>query len=189
MNEPRAGLVEAARAGDAHAFAALVRDTEQGVYNVAYGILGNAQEAQDMAQEAYLRAWRALPTFRGDSAFSTWLYRITVNTCLNRRRQLRAQWNLVDGEDLMEELPSPAPGPLALTVRRERDEYLWASVGELPVHYRIVVLLFYQQQMSYAQIAEVLSLPLGTVKARLNRARLALARSLAQVSEKSNAVL
>ena len=189
MNEPRRELVQAASAGDASAFAEILRETEQGVYNVAYGVLANAQEAQDMTQEVYLRVWRSLPTFRGDSAFGTWLYRITVNVCLNRRRQLRARPSQTEAEGLLEQLPAPGPDPLSLALQRERNEYLWGLVGRLPENYRLVILLFYQQQLSYAQIAEVLSLPLGTVKAHLNRARKALARTLKQVSEKTNAVL
>ncbi|NLD73375.1 MAG: sigma-70 family RNA polymerase sigma factor [Chloroflexi bacterium] len=189
MNEPPEDVLRRARQGDVLAFADLVRETEQGVYNIAYGVLGNPQEAQDMAQEVYLRVWRSLSSFRGESAFGTWLYRITVNTCLNRRRQLRALLNRVEDDGALERLPSPGIDPLAATVRRERQEFLWSLVDQLPPNYRLVITLFYRQQLSYAEIADVLLVPLGTVKAHLNRARRALAQRLSQESEKTNAVL
>ncbi len=181
--------MEAARSGDAGAFGELVRETEQGVYNVALGVLENAQDAQDATQEVYLRVWRALPTFRGESTFGTWLYRVTVNVSLNRRRQLAPQRQQADGDELLEQLPAPDPDPQAVAVRHERDAFLWARVAELPTRYRLVIVLFYQQQMSYAQIAEVLAMPIGTVKAQLNRARQVLAHTLSREAEKSNAVL
>jgi len=189
VNEPRAELVNAARAGDASAFDDLVLETQQGVYNVALGVLGNAQDAQDAAQDVFLRVWRALPAFRGDSSFGTWLYRVTVNVCLNRRRQYAAGCQQIDGEELVEQLPAPGPDPQSITMRRERDAYLWEMVERLPAQYRLVIVLFYQQQMTYSQIADVLSLPLGTVKAQLNRARQVLARTLTRISETSHAIL
>jgi len=187
VNEPREEAVRRAQAGDVHAFAELVRATQRGVFNVAYGVLGNAEEAQDMAQEVYLRVWRALPSFRGEAAFGTWLYRITVNACLNRRRQLRTLLNRLEDDDILEQLPAPGFDPLAATLDHERQAYLWSLVEALPPNHRLVITLFYHQQLSYAEIAEVLLLPLGTVKAHLNRARRALAERLRQESEKTNA--
>lgn len=178
MNDPSCELVEHCRRGDRAAFARLVAETQREVHNLAYGVLGNGDEAQDMTQEIYLRVWRALPDFRGDSKFSTWLYRISINTCLNRRRQLRSQLNVVDSEDVLDRVAASVGNPVIATINNERREYLWAAVDRLPEKYRLVTILFYQQQLSYREIAEMLSLPLGTVKAHLNRARHALAKRL-----------
>lgn len=186
---PIAALVLQAQQGDTAAFAALVRRSERDVYNLAYSILGNPQEAQDMAQEVFLRIWQHLPSFRGDSAFTTWLYRVTANACLNRRRQLRRELGYVDDESLLDRLPTPQYDPLATTIRLQRQEYLWSLVDRLPEKYRLVILLFYRWQLSYDEIAEVLMVPLGTVKAHLSRARHALAKQLNLEMEKGNVVL
>lgn len=189
MNDPADDLVRRAQDGDAAAFGALLKRYEQGVYNLAYGVLGNLQEAQDAAQDVFLRVWRYLSSFRGDSAFTTWLYRVTVNTCLNRRRKLRPQLNQIDGDAVLAGLPAPTFDPLDATMRRQRQEYLWSLVDQLPEKYRVVILLFYREQLSYDEIAEVLALPLGTVKAHLNRARRALARRLREETERHHASL
>jgi RNA polymerase sigma-70 factor, ECF subfamily len=176
--EPTPELLVRCQQGDTLAFARLMADTQVGVYSLAYNVLRNHEEAQDMTQEVYLRVWRALPGFRSESRFTTWLYRIAVNTCLNRRRQLRVQLNVLDTEDALDKLVAPDPDPLLETVSNQRNASLWAIVDRLPPKYRLVITLFYQQQMSYQEIAQVLSLPVGTVKVHLNRAREALARSL-----------
>jgi RNA polymerase sigma-70 factor (ECF subfamily) len=177
-------LVARCQRGDRGAFGRLVTETQGKVYNLAFGILQDHEEAQDMVQEAYVRAWRALPGFRGDAQFTTWLYRITVNTCLNRKRQLRAQLHVVDGEDTLQDLDSGEPDALSATVDKETRQALWAAVEQLADKYRLVITLFYQEQLSYQQIAELLSLPLGTVKAHLNRAREALAKRLRSAAER-----
>ncbi|MHB0857420.1 MAG: RNA polymerase sigma factor [Anaerolineae bacterium] len=178
MSEPAAELVRCCQSGDAAAFARLVAETQNGVYNLAYSVLRDHQEAQDMMQEVYLRVWRALPGFRADSKFSTWLYRIVVNACLNRRRSLRPALAIVDDPEIIERISAPRADPVAATLLRERREELWAAVGRLPEKYRLVIVLFYQQELPYSDIARLLSLPLGTVKAHLNRARQALACAL-----------
>lgn len=176
--DPLADLVARCRNGDSAAFARLVAETQARVYNLAYQVLRNPDEAQDMTQEIYLRVWRALPDFRGDARFSTWLYRITVNVCLNRRRALRTQLRIVDDDDTLAELAATQDDPATATLKKERNDLLWQAVDHLPDKYRLVIAMFYQQQLSYAEIAQLLSLPLGTVKAHLNRARQALARLL-----------
>lgn len=178
MNEPLETLVTRCQQGDKGAFARLVTETQGRVYNLALGILRDHEEAQDMVQEAYVRVWRALPGFRGEAQFTTWIYRIAVNTCLNRKRQLRAQLRVVDNEDTLRGLESGEPDALAMTMDEETRRSIWAAVDNLADKYRLVITLFYQEQLSYQQIAELLSLPLGTVKAHLNRAREALAKRL-----------
>jgi len=183
VSDPYGELVDRSRGGDRAAFARLVTETQGRVYNLAYGVLGNHEEAQDMSQEIYMRVWRALPRFRGDSKFSTWLYRVSINTCLNRRRQLRAQLGVIDSEEALQRFAAPDGDPVDATIERERRETLWAAVDRLPEKYRLVIILFYQHQLTYREIAEMLSLPLGTVKAHLNRARHTLARSLRLTQE------
>lgn len=178
MDDPLADLVVRAQHGDMSAFAQLVSRTQNGIYNLAYSVLHNHEDAQDVTQEIYLRVWRALPSFRGEAKFTTWLYRLAVNTCLNKRRQLRAQLNIVEDDGVWLSLQAAEKDPLTVALDKERAARLWAAVERLPEKYRLVINLFYQQQRSYQEIAEILSLPIGTVKAHLNRARLALAQSL-----------
>lgn len=181
--DPLADLVARCQRGDTVAFAQLVAATQADTYNVAYSVLRNPQEAQDMSQEVYLRVWRALPGFRGDSKVRSWLYRVTVNTCLNRRRQLRADLALVDADDVLADVAAHGPSVPDSAALAERNRAIWAAVGRLPDKYRLIITLFYQQELSYQEIAELLTLPLGTVKAHLNRARKALAASLRQPEE------
>jgi RNA polymerase sigma-70 factor (ECF subfamily) len=186
-HDPFAELVARCQQGDTAAFARLVAATQGDTYNLAYSVLHNADEAQDMTQEVYLRAWRALPSFRGESKLQSWLYRITVNACLNRRRQLRKELLLVDRDGGLAELPAKGPSVAERVALRERNQRVWTAVGQLADKYRLVVTLFYQQELSYQEIAALLSLPLGTVKAHLNRARKALANSL-RLDEESDHV-
>ncbi|MBN1401148.1 MAG: sigma-70 family RNA polymerase sigma factor [Anaerolineae bacterium] len=176
--DPLAEAVERARLGDQTAFARLVDATQSHVFGMALSVMGDWQRAEDATQEIYLRVWRALPSFRGESSFRTWLYRISLNTCLNQRRALRGQLRIVDDDVALDRLSDREGDPASVVVERERDAILWARVGSLPEKYRLVIVLFYQQQLSYAEIANLLSLPLGTVKAHLNRARKALAQCL-----------
>lgn len=171
-------LIARCQRGDARSFAQLVAETQNDVYNLSYSILRSHEEAEDMAQEIYMRVWRALPSFRGDSKFGTWLYRIGVNACLNRRRQLRSQLYLIDSASELETKITDGDDPATSAIDSERNRALWAAVERLPEKYRLMITMFYQQQLSYDEIASMLSLPLGTVKAHLNRARQALAASL-----------
>ncbi len=182
LNDPLAELVEQAQRGDRVALAELIRETQDRVYNLAYRILGNAQEAEDLTQEVFVRMWRALPRFRGDSKFTTWLHTIATNACLNRKRSLRRQLDTqLDAANWLDALPSAEDGPAEDLLARDERTRLWEMVERLPEKYRLVLTLFYQQQLTYQEIAQVLTLPLGTVKAHLNRARNALAASLEKV--------
>ncbi|MHB1357455.1 MAG: RNA polymerase sigma factor [Anaerolineae bacterium] len=178
MNEVAPELIARCQKGDTTAFDELVTATQNSIFNMSFRILGNREDAQDIAQEVYLRVWRGLPAFRAESKFSTWLYRVVVNACLNRKRQLRGQLQVVDNEAIWELLPEPAPEPLRRALQGEQNTRLWAAVDSLDSKYRLVITLFYQEEMTYQEIAFLLVLPIGTVKAHLNRARTALARIL-----------
>jgi len=171
-------LVNRCQAGDPTAFDELVTLTQNSVYNLAYRVLGDKEDAQDAAQEAYVRIWQGLPAFRSESKFSTWLYRVVINTCLNRQRQLRRQLQVVESDIILETIQDPGPEPLKQTLEHDISGRIWKAVESLDSKYRLVITLFYQEEMSYSEIAGLLTLPIGTVKAHLNRARVALARSL-----------
>jgi RNA polymerase sigma-70 factor (ECF subfamily) len=158
------------RAGEAPAFEELVMMYQHRVFGVALRMLGNRAEAEDVAQEAFVRAHRALGDFRGDAKLSTWLYAITSRLCLNRlasgeRRLTR------HGEDALLRLSDAGPRPDAALERRELETALGRAIAELPEDRRIVVVLRDLEGLSYEEIAQVLELELGTVRSRLHRAR------------------
>lgn len=189
VDDPLAALVQRCRCGDADAFERVVAETQSGVYNLAYSVLRNREEAEDVTQEVYLRVWRALPGFRGDARFTTWLYRIAVNSSLNRRRKLARRMADIEDDGVLDRLESPATDPAAVTIEDERNRALWQAVKRLPAKYQVVITLFYRQQLTYDEMVEVLAMPLGTIKAQLNRARRALAGMLHTGQEgQSNAV-
>jgi len=158
------------RAGDVPAFEELVMTYQHRVFGVALRMLGSRAEAEEVAQEAFVRAHRALGEFRGDAKLSTWLYAITSRLCLNRlasgeRRMTR------QGEDALLRLSDAGPRPDAALERRELESALGRAIAELPEDRRIVVVLRDIEGLSYEEIAQVLELELGTVRSRLHRAR------------------
>ena len=179
--EPAGGdsaeFVSRLRAGDHRAFEELVRTQQHRVYGLALRMLGNAAEAQDIAQEAFLRAHRGLAEFRGDARLSTWLYSIVSRLCLNRlagsERRLERH-----GEETLAGLADASPRPDQALERGELDEALHRAIAELPEERRIVVVLRDVEGLAYEEIAEVLTLPVGTVRSRLHRARLDLKEKL-----------
>jgi RNA polymerase sigma-70 factor (ECF subfamily) len=159
-------LVEAARAGDVEAFAALVRRYEGPVYRVALRMLGSEADAQDAAQEAFVRAWRGLGRFRRESAVSTWLYRIVTRRCLDLLAARR------DTQPL-EAAPAELGGdPAEAAERRERLRAVTGAIGRLPAEQRAALVLREFEGLPYDAIAEVLDTTLPTVKGRIHRARL-----------------
>jgi RNA polymerase sigma-70 factor (ECF subfamily) len=171
-------LVRRAQRGDQEAFAKLVTRHQRYVYNLAYRLLREADEAEDLAQEAFLRAWRGLGNFRGEARFTTWLYRIVTNLCYSRLTSLRRQLLDTGGDDV-DALASPSSqDPPAAIEAAERRAFLHRQIGALPDKYQLVVTLFYLQEFSYQEIAQVLNLPLGTVKTHLFRARERLKRQI-----------
>jgi RNA polymerase sigma-70 factor (ECF subfamily) len=162
-------LVRQAQRGDAVAFEQLVRRHQRYVFNVAYRVLNDYAEAEDITQEAFVRAWRGLPGFRGQARFTTWIYRIVHNLCLNRLPGLRRE--LLRTEPLEEALAAPDPSQAELVEVRERMAFLHAQLDRLPEKYRLVLTLRYLQHLSYDEIAAALDLPVGTVKTHIHRAR------------------
>ncbi len=185
-----ARLIAGCQGGDRASFDALVRHYHALAYNLAYRILGDQDSAADATQAAFVRAYRAIGGFRRDASFSTWLYRIVTNVCLDRlRQQDRTARSLTllgdDDEATLEEMEIPdAEGdPSVAAERHERQELVQRALCRLLPDHRTVIVLFDLMGRSYEEIAQVLGIPLGTVKSRLNRARLALKDELANRME------
>lgn len=176
MTEEKA-LLSRARRGEMSAFEDLVTRYEKRVYALALRSTGDAEDAADLTQETFLRAWRAMDGFRGDSGFSTWLFRITMNLCVDFARRKTAvpqTQSLTDEEERERALPDTAPTPEQHLENSELGRELVAALGEVSEEHRRIVLLRDVSGLSYTEIAEVLELSEGTVKSRLSRARLAL---------------
>ena len=169
-------LISRARGGDREAFGELVEQYRDNVYRLAYRMCGNTYDADEAAQEAFVAAWRALPNFRGDAKFSTWLYRLTTNAAIDVMRREKRHQTVGDGE--MIEVADDADSPQETVERTEQQEAVQEALSTLSEEYREVLLLRYMEELDYAEIAEVLQLPSGTVKSRINRAKVALKTAL-----------
>jgi RNA polymerase sigma-70 factor (ECF subfamily) len=158
--------------GDRDAFGEIVHLHQQAVFNAAYHVLGNVHDAEDAAQEAFIRAYRFFDRFDLDRPLAPWLKRIVVNVCMNRLEGQIFSSALDDGTA---PLPDPDPGPELQTVVRARDEMIRNELKRLPPRYRIVIELRHFQDLSYEEIAKELKRPLADVKSDLFRARKLLA--------------
>jgi RNA polymerase sigma-70 factor (ECF subfamily) len=166
--ETELSLIQQARNGDRSAYGELVRCHYPGVVNVVYRLCGDAGLAEDMAQEAFLRAWNNLPSFRPGSSLRNWLYRIAVNAALDVLRR-RTEEPVED--ERMERMTDEAPGPEAVVIAREQAAFLQQAMRSLPEAARSVLVLREYGELSYKEIASVLDIPVGTVMSRLNYAR------------------
>lgn len=169
-------LISRARTGDREAFGGLVEQYRDNVYRLAYRMCGNAYDADEAAQEAFVAAWRALPNFRGDAKFSTWLYRLTTNAAIDVMRREKRHQTVGDGE--MIDVADDADSPQETVERTEQQEAVQKALSTLSEEYREILLLRYMEELDYSEIAEVLQLPSGTVKSRINRAKAALKAAL-----------
>jgi RNA polymerase sigma-70 factor (ECF subfamily) len=166
-------LIAAAIAGQGEAFGALVERYERAVYHLAYRTLRDSEEAKDATQEAFFKAYRALRGFRPGAKFSTWIFTIAYHACCDRlaRRKRYTGDELPDRAD-------PAAGPQEQAEIADEARRLRAAIDALPEKYRTVITLFHLQNKQYDEIAEVLGLPLGTVKTHLFRAKDLLRKAL-----------
>ena len=169
-------LVERCLAGDVTAFESLVEKYRGRVYRLAFNVLRDAEDARDVAQEAFLRAWQALPSFRRQSAFYTWLFRIAMNVASDRARQRMARGRAfgterVEEEQWERELIDPEEPPDARAARVEARRRIMRALDALPEHHRAIIMLSDLEGLSYREIAEVLRIPMGTVISRLHNAR------------------
>ena len=180
-----AALIQRCAAGEQSACAELVASHERMVYQLAFHLLGDRDEALDLSQEVFLRVFRTLPSFRGQAALKTWIYRIAINQARNRQRwwrrrrradQVQLEQHVLEHGDLQQ--PGDTDSPHRALARKELALKLWAALDALPFDQRTVVVLREIDGMSYEEIAESLDVAIGTVKSRLTRARQTLRRQL-----------
>ncbi len=171
--------VQKVQVGDADAFEILVRRHEKRIFNLLYRWLGNYDEAAEVAQEVFLSAFRAIKRFRGDSSFSTWLYRIGVNHAKNRQKSLLLARQRGAAAEVTDPPGNPASDPAEKAEQREVHDLVHQGLSSLQADDALLILLHDLQEVRYEEIAEVLNIPLGTVKSRLHRARQALKVKLA----------
>jgi len=170
------GWIEQALQGDRSAFGQLMHRYAGAVYNLAYRMLGNAEDAEDASQEIFIRAYTRLASFDRQRRFSTWLLSIGSNYCIDRLRRRRFTWMTL--EDAAYALPSNEPGPERSALNREQQAIVQQALQKLPDTYRLVMVLRYWQDLSYEEIGRATGLPESTIKTRLHRARHMLAAAL-----------
>lgn len=183
-----AALIQRCAAGEQAACAELVASHERMVFQLALHLMGDSDEALDLSQEVFLRVFRTLHTFRGQSALRTWIYRIAINQARNRQRfwrrrrrsdQVQLEQHVLDHGELRQ--PGDADAPDRAFARREMAVRLWAALDALPFDQRTVIVLREIDGLSYDEIAESLNVAVGTIKSRLTRARQTLRRQLQEV--------
>jgi RNA polymerase sigma-70 factor (ECF subfamily) len=172
---PDRDLILRARRGETDAFGELVRRYQATVFNVCYRLMGERREAEDMAQEAFIRAYSRLESYDLERPFGPWMRRVAANLCLNRLASQPPVQPEVDDE---RDPDDPAQRPEAVSEQRDEAERLRMALVSLPAHYRAVLELRHYQELSYDEIAESLRLPLSNVKSHLFRARKLLAEKL-----------
>ena len=185
MNTDERLLIDRCKLGERSAFDTLIRGYEKRVYNLAYRLSGNYDDANDISIDAFLRVFQAIKLFRGEANFSTWLFRIVTNVYLDRRKRMQNKQHLsleeyieLEENSVARQIEDPSPTPGVLAESKERQDVLSDAINTLPDYQRAMIVLYHKEGLSYEEIAEVLSLPIGTVKSRLNRARLVMREKL-----------
>ncbi len=174
-----ARLVEAAQEGDRDAFGDLVQRYQDRLFNTMLRIAGSREDAADAVQDAFVQAYLKLETFRGDAQFFTWLYRIAMNVALSRRRRMRPTGSLDAAKDGAGEEPmDAASGPGERLLVQEQAEQVQSALADLGEQHRKILVLREMDGCSYEVIADILELPVGTVRSRLFRARMQLREKL-----------
>ena len=166
-------LVKASQHGDQDAFALLVQTHQRRVFTLVLRMLQDYDEASEITQEAFLAAWMGLPSFRGEARFATWLYRIAYHCALKqleRRKRERSLRAALEGEQMLEEVNQHKQAEDSLELRA-RQAMVREQMEELPARYRSVLILRHLQEMTYEEMADILTMPIGTIKTHLFRAR------------------
>jgi len=183
-------LVELSVSGDVEAFETLIQSHQKKVYNIALRMTKNPEDAQELAQDALVRAFTSIKKFRGDSSFSTWLYRITINVCTDflRKRNKAVLISMEQGAAANDngqamQIPEETPGPEELAEKAQLKELLRDAMDSLSDEHRQVLILRDMMDLSYKEIADTLNVNEGTVKSRINRARTGLKEIIIQRTE------
>jgi RNA polymerase sigma-70 factor, ECF subfamily len=176
VNDQEMVWLEHARRGDQAAFSRLVEAYQAPVYNLAYRMLGNAAEAEDAAQETFVRMYTKLSTYQPDRKLSSWVLSIASHYCIDRLRRRRINWLSLDDEPLATVLPAGERGPEDTVLRAESRDELQKLVNQLEPSYRVPLILRYWHDLSYQEIADIMGLSVQAVKSRLHRARLQMAQ-------------
>lgn len=175
-------IIRKAIAGDSRAFAELVNTHQLFLYNLALRAVSNPHEAQDITQETFIRAWKGIKNFRGESGFRTWLYRIMMNHCYDRYPHLERDKNMISIEDDEKEIPVESYLE-QFSDQSELTEYIHKQLKSLPEVSRLILSLRFQQELSYQEISEVMNMPIGTVKTTIFRAKAQLKEHLLSKQE------
>lgn len=171
MNEQENAWIEAARNGDKRAFSQLVDAYQRPIFNLTYRVLGNPEEAQDAAQEAFLRAWSRLDQYNPDHKFSTWLFSIANHHCIDRLRRRKTVQVSIDDNPVLQNLEVETPRPDQQAMASEQSAEIQSLINQLDPDYRTPLVLLYWEDQSYEEIAETMGLTVSAVKSRLFRAR------------------
>ncbi|MEK4563366.1 RNA polymerase sigma factor SigW [Alkalihalobacillus sp. FSL R5-0424] len=180
-------LIIEVKKGDTESFSELVELFKDKVYQVAYRMVGHPQEAQDVAQEAFLRAYTNLDKFDMDRKFSTWLFRIATNVAIDRLRKKKPDFYLEDkvkgteGLTYESQLAADQELPEDQVVNLEMQEWIQSEINQLPLKYRSAVILKYMEDLSLKEISEILDMPISTVKTRIHRGREALRKRMRKI--------
>lgn len=186
MSGDDADLIRRCRTGDPRAFRELVRRYERPVFSVLMRVVRRPEDAEDLAQETFVRVYRALDRYDPTRPFTAWLFTIASRLAIDHLRRKRlptmslSQSDPGSSDERTIDIEDPGLQPDEVTSHREEEVQAQSLIDSLPEHYRIVVMLRHQQDLSYEEIAEALQLPLGTVKARIHRARALLKDRIAE---------
>jgi len=167
-------LVQASKLGDQEAFSQLVLRYQRRIFNLVYRMVQHYEEASEITQDAFLAAWQGLPSFRGDARFATWIYRIAYNCALKQieaRKRDKALQTVLQAEQTLDGLDDRQREADAGLAAREQQAVVQEQLSYLPAKYRIVLVLRHLQEMTYEEMAEILAMPVGTIKTHLFRAR------------------
>ena len=178
MNKDDSEKVEKAIQGDQQAYTELLSKYKGAIFNLVYKMVKNREEAEDLVQETFVKAFGALPTFDEQFAFSTWLFKIASNNCIDYLRKKKLKTFSIDkpseskeGEIKQSFEDEKSPDPEVCAIEKEKKSLIEVAIESLPAKYRDAIILRHKEDKSYEEIAEILELPIGTVKARIFRAR------------------
>ncbi len=182
-------LVERAQKGDRAAIDTLIVRYQGKAYQFAYRLAGNSDDAADLVAESFVRVYSAMPRFRRESLFSTWLYRIITNCFLDQRKKEKSRQHqslddaLAVSPDQPQTTATSGESPAEASERGERERIIKAAIDQLPEYQRAMIVMYHVESLSYEDISEALDTPIGTVKSRLNRARMSLREALEPYEE------